>query len=55
MLIKTRQALADDVVAQMRALHSYDNPAIVVIPITGGSDSFLQWVAAQTSAAAAGR
>ena len=53
-LIKTRQALADDVVAQVRALHSYDNPAVIIIPIAGGSADFLQWIAAQTAATAAG-
>jgi periplasmic divalent cation tolerance protein len=54
MLIKTRLALADDVVRQVRDLHSYDNPAIILLPIAGGSPDFLQWIASQTSAAVGG-
>jgi periplasmic divalent cation tolerance protein len=49
MLIKTRATLADRVVADARALHPYTNPAIVVLPIEGGSADFLQWIAAQTA------
>jgi periplasmic divalent cation tolerance protein len=52
MLIKTRQAAVAKVIAEVRALHSYSNPALVVLPIIEGSSDFLQWIAAQTTAAA---
>ena len=48
MIVKTRASLADTVIATVRGLHSYENPAIVVLPIVGGSADFLAWVAIQT-------
>jgi periplasmic divalent cation tolerance protein len=49
MLIKTRAGLADSVVAETRKLHPYTNPALVVLPIDGGSQDFLAWIAEQTA------
>jgi periplasmic divalent cation tolerance protein len=49
MLIKTRAGLADSVVAETRKLHPYTNPALVVLPIEGGSQDFLAWIAEQTA------
>ena len=49
MLIKTRAGLADSVVAETRKLHPYSNPALVVLPIEGGSQDFLAWIAEQTA------
>ena len=46
--IKTRAALAQAVEARITALHSYDVPEIVVVPVSGGSDSYLAWIAAET-------
>ncbi len=51
MLIKTRSALADAAVAAVRSQHSYDNPALVVLPVEGGSADFIAWIMAQTVAA----
>ena len=48
MLIKTRAQLADLVVAEAKVLHPYDNPALVVLPVAGGSAEFLAWVGEQT-------
>ena len=49
MIIKTRAELADTVVAEARKLHPYSNPALVILPVTGGSDAFLRWIAEQTA------
>ncbi|MFM9850401.1 MAG: divalent-cation tolerance protein CutA [Hyphomicrobiaceae bacterium] len=49
-IIKTRSALADPVMVRVRSLHPYDNPALVVLPIDGGSPEFLAWIEAQTVA-----
>ena len=49
MLIKTRAGLADSVVAETRKLHPYTNPALVALPIEGGSEDFLRWIAEQTA------
>jgi len=48
MIIKTRSALAGDVIAAVRTQHPYSNPALVVLPVEGGSRDFLRWIAAQT-------
>jgi len=52
MIIKTRAELAPRVVAEARKLHPYGNPALVVVPITGGSEDFLRWITQQTAAPA---
>ncbi len=48
MLVKTRAALADKVTSRVKALHSYDVPCIVVLPIRKGNPAFLKWVAEET-------
>lgn len=50
MLIKTRQGLAEDVIAHVKAAHAYDNPALLQIAVEGGSADFLAWITAQTRA-----
>jgi periplasmic divalent cation tolerance protein len=52
MLIKTRASLADAVIARARASHSYDNPALLVLPVEGGSADFLEWIVTQTASPA---
>jgi periplasmic divalent cation tolerance protein len=42
--IKTMAHLADQVEQRIRALHSYEVPEIVIIPITGGSADYLNWI-----------
>ena len=49
MIIKTRAALASEVIAETRRLHPYTNPALLILPITGGSEDFLRWIAEQTA------
>lgn len=51
MLIKTVASRAESVIARVRELHSYDNPALLVLPVDGGSANFLAWIAAQTAPA----
>lgn len=53
MLVKTRAALADEVIARVKALHSYDVPCIVVLPIRKGYPAFLKWMADETRAVTA--
>jgi periplasmic divalent cation tolerance protein len=48
MLIKTRAVLADRVMDEVRRLHPYANPALLVLPVEGGSQDFLRWIAEQT-------
>ena len=49
MIIKTRAAMAAEVIAEARKLHPYTNPALLVLPITDGSEDFLRWIAEQTA------
>ena len=49
MLVKTRAALAPRVIAEARKLHPYSNPALLVLPVEGGSEDFLRWIAEQTA------
>lgn len=52
MIVKTRRALADPVIAEMRRRHAYDTPALLVLPVEGGSAAFLDWILRQTEHAA---
>jgi periplasmic divalent cation tolerance protein len=47
---KTRQDLYGPLEQAIRELHPYETPAIMAIPIVAGSPSYLQWLAAETSA-----
>ena len=48
LLAKTRQSLADALVARVKALHTYEVPCAVLLPITGGLPEFLSWIEAET-------
>ncbi|MEO8419674.1 MAG: divalent-cation tolerance protein CutA [Hyphomicrobium sp.] len=50
MIIKTRTSLALGVMETVKANHSYANPALVVLPILGGSADYLRWLEEQTAA-----
>ena len=51
MIIKTRAALADAVREAVKATHSYTTPAILVLPIEGGDQTYLGWIIAETEGA----
>ncbi len=44
LLIKTRTKLYESVQQFIKHHHSYDTPQIVQIPITDGSDEYLDWI-----------
>jgi periplasmic divalent cation tolerance protein len=50
MIIKSRASLADRIIATVRSLHPYENPAMVVLDTAGGSTPFMDWILRQTSA-----
>lgn len=50
-LIKTTQAAYPALEAQIRALHPYELPEIVAVPIEHGLPAYLDWVAAQSQPA----
>jgi periplasmic divalent cation tolerance protein len=49
MIIKTRARLADAVISEVRKLHPYTNPALLVLPVISGSDDFMRWISDQTT------
>ena len=51
MIIKTRASLAEAVRAEVKALHSYTTPAILVLPVAGGEPGYLDWLMKETEAA----
>ena len=49
MIVKTQAGIADRVVDKIIELHPYDVPAAIVLPVSGGSHQFLDWISEQTS------
>jgi periplasmic divalent cation tolerance protein len=50
LVAKTTVSLFDNLAARVRALHSYDTPAIVAWPIIAGDAAYLDWIRAETHA-----
>ncbi len=46
---KTREDLVPALTEAVTELHSYDCPCVVSLPLTGGSEEFLAWIAAETA------
>src|SRR5215207_627736 len=44
LLAKTTQTKFDELEREVRALHSYETPEIVAVPVTAGSAPYLQWL-----------
>src|SRR5512139_1486522 len=43
LIIKTRRPHFEQLAARVSALHSYDNPEIVALPIVAGAAPYLAW------------
>ncbi len=50
-LIKTTRARFEQVVAGITALHDYDLPEAIAMPVVAGSGPYLDWLQAQVSPA----
>jgi len=50
LLIKTRQAVYSRLEARIRALHPYQVPEIIALPIQTGSAAYLDWITDCTGA-----
>lgn len=44
LIIKTRVELLLQLEAVLHELHSYEVPEFVVLPVSGGSDAYLNWI-----------
>ena len=49
LIAKSTAALFDRLAERVRALHSYDTPAIVAWPIVAGDKAYLDWIGAETA------
>jgi periplasmic divalent cation tolerance protein len=48
LIIKTRQSLFQTLKDRVEALHSYEVPEIIALPVVEGLDSYLKWVHEET-------
>jgi periplasmic divalent cation tolerance protein len=48
LVIKTRAALFDALAARVTALHSYQTPEVIALPITAGAAPYLDWLLGAT-------
>ena len=49
LLAKTKATLAAQLAAHIKEAHSYDVPEIVLTPIIGGLDDYLNWIRDETA------
>ena len=50
LMAKTLSAKFDELEREVRALHTYETPEIVAVPIASGSDQYLDWLRASVTA-----
>ena len=48
LLIKAKAADYEAIAALIAALHSYENPEVLAIPVTAGAQLYLDWLEAET-------
>jgi periplasmic divalent cation tolerance protein len=48
MIAKTTEERVPELVEKVKSLHSYECPCIVSIPVSGGNQAFLDWIAEET-------
>jgi periplasmic divalent cation tolerance protein len=54
LLIKAKAADYEAIAALVAALHSYENPEVLAIPVTAGAQLYLDWIEAETRGPAPG-
>ena len=48
LILKTRKENTDIVIRELRALHPYEVPEIIALPVTAGYTPYLAWVRGET-------
>jgi periplasmic divalent cation tolerance protein len=48
LIAKTPKKRAEEVIAAIKGLHSYEVPEIIVLPVTAGHTPYLEWVVRET-------
>jgi periplasmic divalent cation tolerance protein len=49
-IIKTTRRAVEPLLARVKALHPYDVPELLVLPVSGGGSEYLRWVGENTTA-----
>ena len=49
--LHTRRALVPEIVEHVTAVHPYDVPCVIALPLVGGAPDYLAWVRAETRTA----
>jgi periplasmic divalent cation tolerance protein len=44
LIIKTSEARVDELKARLKSLHPYELPELVMLPVAGGNEAYLEWV-----------
>jgi periplasmic divalent cation tolerance protein len=44
LLAKTTRANFDELEQEVRAIHSYETPEIIALPVVAGSEAYLKWL-----------
>jgi periplasmic divalent cation tolerance protein len=47
MIAKTTEERVPELIKKVKSLHSYDCPCIVSLPVAGGHQPFLEWIAGE--------
>lgn len=50
LVLKTTADRCDAVAARVKALHPYDLPEVIALPVDGGSDDYLDWIRTESKA-----
>jgi periplasmic divalent cation tolerance protein len=48
LVVKTRQERCEALAARVEALHPYELPEVVVLPIEGGLEGYLAWILSES-------
>ena len=48
LIIKTRRQRVEELIERIEALHSYEVPGILALPIERGLSAYLEWIEAST-------
>ena len=49
LIAKTCTELVDDLIEAVKAMHGYEVPCIVALPVEGGNRDFLDWIQKETT------
>jgi periplasmic divalent cation tolerance protein len=49
LILKSLATALPALTARIKALHSYECPCVAALPVTGGNDAFMEWIAAQVA------